>query len=262
MPELTSLNRLPPRATLASRRRRACAQPRRRLGVPPRRRGPRTPRARARRARGWTTVDVPGLWTMQGFERPHYTNVVMPFPERPPDVPEENPTGIYRRAFRIPRGWRRRPHRARLRRRRGRALRAPERRAGRASRRTRARPPSSTSPTSSGTTRPNELVAVVVRWSDASFVEDQDQWWHAGLSRHVTASRRASIADVFARAGDASGRLSVDVAPARSTARRCSTPRGRGRRRAAAAGGGSRRAFARRACGRPRSRRSTRSSSS
>src|SRR5207344_813921 len=32
---------------------------------------------------------------------------------------------------------------------------------------------------------PNELVAVVVRWSDASFVEDQDQWWHAGLPRSI-----------------------------------------------------------------------------
>src|SRR5204863_1053173 len=61
------------------------------------------------RERGWLEVDVPGLWTMQGFGRPHYTNVVMPFDDQPPDVPEENETGIYRRAFRIPRGWRSRP---------------------------------------------------------------------------------------------------------------------------------------------------------
>ncbi len=43
---------------------------------------------------------------MQGYDRPHYTNVQMPFPERPPHVPEDNPTGIYRRRFRVPRGWR------------------------------------------------------------------------------------------------------------------------------------------------------------
>ena len=35
--------------------------------------------------------------------------------------------------------------------------------------------------------RPNELVAVVVRWSDASFVQDHDQWWQAGISRSVDA---------------------------------------------------------------------------
>ena len=29
------------------------------------------------------------------------------------------------------------------------------------------------------------LAAEVVRWSDASFVEDQDQWWHAGIHREV-----------------------------------------------------------------------------
>ena len=48
---------------------------------------------------------------------------------------------------------------------------------------------------------PNELVAVVVRWSDASFIEDQDQWWHAGLSRpvYLYATGATHIADVFAR---------------------------------------------------------------
>ena len=52
---------------------------------------------------------MPGLWTMQGFGQPQYTNVVMPFPDLPPHVPEENETGIYRRSFTIPRGWRSRP---------------------------------------------------------------------------------------------------------------------------------------------------------
>src|SRR5439155_27329959 len=54
----------------------------------------------------------------------------------------------------------------------------------------------------------NELVAVVVRWSDASFVEDQDHWWHAGLPRDVLLSSPGSIADAFARA-DAGGLLTV-----------------------------------------------------
>jgi beta-galactosidase len=45
----------------------------------------------------------------------------------------------------------------------------------------------------------NELVAVVVRWSDASFIEDQDQWWHAGISREVYL-RSDRIEDVFVTA--------------------------------------------------------------
>ena len=46
---------------------------------------------------GWRHIDVPGVWTRQGTgDLPHYTNVVMPWPGRPPNVPERNPTGLYR----------------------------------------------------------------------------------------------------------------------------------------------------------------------
>ncbi len=56
------------------------------------------------------------------------------------------------------------------------------------------------------------LHAVIVRWSDASFVEDQDQWWQAGLPRSVFLCS-PSVADVDARAtlddDLRNGRLSV-----------------------------------------------------
>ena len=55
---------------------------------------------------GWNEVDVPGCWTMQGFDdRPQYTNVQMPFPGLPPDVPAHNPTGLYEREFELPERW-------------------------------------------------------------------------------------------------------------------------------------------------------------
>src|SRR4029079_2159885 len=57
------------------------------------------------RDRGWAEVDVPGLWTMQGFDRPIYTNVQMPFRGVPPQVPDHNPTGLSRRRFTIPKRW-------------------------------------------------------------------------------------------------------------------------------------------------------------
>ncbi len=51
----------------------------------------------ARKPRRWERIEVPGNWQMQGFaDKPHYTNVRMPFPQEPPRVPEENPTGVFR----------------------------------------------------------------------------------------------------------------------------------------------------------------------
>ena len=49
-----------------------------------------TPSARGR----WRSVAVPGNWTMQVPEDlPQYTNIQMPFPGPPPNLPDRNPTG-------------------------------------------------------------------------------------------------------------------------------------------------------------------------
>ena len=54
----------------------------------------------------WRNIDVPSNWTLQNtFDKPVYTNVKMPFPNNPPFVPEENPSGIYRTTFTIPENW-------------------------------------------------------------------------------------------------------------------------------------------------------------
>ena len=45
------------------------------------------------------TIQVPGNWQLQGFDKPIYTNVKYAYPATPPSVPEENPTGCYRRTF-------------------------------------------------------------------------------------------------------------------------------------------------------------------
>ena len=55
---------------------------------------------------GWGEAQVPGCWTMQDtWDVPHYTNVRMPFTHRPPEVPAENPTGVYERTFEVPAAW-------------------------------------------------------------------------------------------------------------------------------------------------------------
>ena len=49
----------------------------------------------------WDTMDVPGCWQMYGFGLPQYTNVCYPIPLDPPHVPDENPVGVYFRDFDI-----------------------------------------------------------------------------------------------------------------------------------------------------------------
>ncbi len=163
---------------------------------------------------GWDTLPVPANWTMHGHDRPHYTNVRMPFDNAPPTVPEENPTGIYRTAFTVPADWA------------GRRIVLHVGAAesvlhvwvnGRAVGMGKdSRLPQEFDIT--GFVAPGEtglLACAVIKWSDASFVEDQDQWWMGGIHREVFlySTGRTWIDDVFARAiPDATlkdGRLTV-----------------------------------------------------
>jgi beta-galactosidase len=162
----------------------------------------------------WPEVDVPGCWTMQGYDAPHYTNTDMPFPGPPPHVPDRNPTGTYRRRVAIPADWdgrrivlhvggaesvlyvhidgrpvafgkdSRLPHDIDL-----------------------------TDHVTAGTSA--ELALTVVRWSDATYLEDQDHWYHAGLHRSVCLDATPpvyladlhAVADLDPATGD--GRLSL-----------------------------------------------------
>jgi beta-galactosidase/beta-glucuronidase len=53
----------------------------------------------------WDAIPVPGNWQMFGYGRPVYTNVHFPFPVDPPHVPQDNPVGLYRYQFSVPRDW-------------------------------------------------------------------------------------------------------------------------------------------------------------
>ena len=142
-------------------------------------------------ASSWAAIKVPGTWTRQGggphyencFDKPHYTNVQMPFQAVPPHAPEKNPTGLYRRTFTLPPEWK-------------------DRRvvlhvgsaesvslvyvngvfvgAGKDT-----RLPSEYDITDFLKHGENLLCIKVVRYSDASYVEDQDQWWYGGIHRTV-----------------------------------------------------------------------------
>ncbi len=148
----------------------------------------------------WDVIQVPGNLETQGYGKPHYANIQMPWPHEPPYVPASNPTGVYRRVFTVPDRW--------------------------TDQRVVVHFGGATSvlavylngvavglskdsclPAEFDITpvvrlgEENELVALVIKWSDASFIEDQDQWWLSGLHREVFlyATPKTFIADVHAR---------------------------------------------------------------
>ncbi|AHC16111.1 Beta-galactosidase [Salinispira pacifica] len=158
----------------------------------------------------WHNIRVPGNWTLQGWDSPHYTNVRMPFDDLPPNPPAETPCGLYRRTFDFPgrqgtdtcgETGPHREHGSHL----GMGFRhilhiggvesmgilwldgqflgaikdsrlesefdissALEKGADRGK-----------------TGSVHELLILVLRYSDSSFIEDQDQWWMAGIHRDV-----------------------------------------------------------------------------
>ncbi|HXQ14071.1 MAG TPA: glycoside hydrolase family 2 TIM barrel-domain containing protein [Caulobacteraceae bacterium] len=149
----------------------------------------------------WPILPVPSNWTMHGFDRPQYTNVQMPFDLAPPHVPDDNPTGLYRTVFALPRDWAGRRIVLHV----GGAesvlyvwLNGAPVGMGKDSRLPQE---FDLTPFLAGP-GPNTLALAVSKWSDASFVEDQDQWWMGGVFRDVFlyATAPTYIADVFAEA--------------------------------------------------------------
>jgi beta-galactosidase len=141
---------------------------------------------------GWTSVVVPGNWTLQGVDDlPQYTNVRMPFPGPPPRLPDRNPTGVYRRTMQIPARWLDRQVVLHV----GGAesVHALYVNGGFVGYGTDSRLASEYDVTSHVHAGANEVAIVVMRWSAHSYVEDQDQWWMAGLHRTVFVEARGAV---------------------------------------------------------------------
>lgn len=126
------------------------------------------------------SIEVPSNWQLQGYDKPIYTNVKYPFPVDPPRVPADNPTGCYSKAFHVPDEWL-------------------------TSGRTRiilngvnsafylvcngrfvgysqdSRLPAEFDLTDFLQCGDNRIAVMVLRWSDGSYLEDQDMWWLSGI---------------------------------------------------------------------------------
>ena len=53
----------------------------------------------------WDTLPVPSNWQMHGYGKPQYCNVQCLYPVDPPFVPNDNPVGLYRFEFTLPKAW-------------------------------------------------------------------------------------------------------------------------------------------------------------
>ncbi|MDR2160055.1 MAG: DUF4981 domain-containing protein [Treponema sp.] len=139
----------------------------------------------------WAAIRVPGTWSRQGggehyegcFDKPHYTNVQMPFQAVPPRAPRDNPTGLYRRTFDLPGNWKGRRVVLHIGSAESVCLVYVNGAFAGAGKDTRLPQEYDISPfVHEGE---NVIGLKVVRYSDASYVEDQDQWWFGGIHRSV-----------------------------------------------------------------------------
>ncbi|MBD1577244.1 beta-galactosidase [Vibrio sp. S11_S32] len=139
----------------------------------------------------WSSMPVPSNWQMQGVDKPIYTNIKYPFPDTPPFVPNDNPTGCYRRSFvwhsyavdesiRIVFDgvnsafhlwcngqWVGYSQDSRL--------------------------PAEFDLSDVIQDGNNHIVVMVMRWSDGSYLEDQDMWWLSGIYRDVYIYQKPKI---------------------------------------------------------------------
>lgn len=138
---------------------------------------------------GWGTIEVPSNWHMQGYGLPIYTNVRYPFPIENFAVPEQwNEVGHYRRSFSLPEDWAWEP---------GSDDKIFLHFAGVNSAFTvwvngekvgysqGSRTPAEFDVSPFLQAGENLIAVQVIRWSDGSYLEDQDFWRLAGIFRDV-----------------------------------------------------------------------------
>ena len=167
--------------------------------------------------RDWDDIPVPSNWETKGYDVPIYVNTGFGFRKDPPNIPDDyNPVGSYKRTFRLPAGWKNNKevfiHFGAV----ASAfyLWINEEFVGYSQ--------DSKTPAEFNITKylkrgKNSVAVEVYRWSDGSYLEDQDFWRLSGIQRSVFLHARPKtyIRDFFAL-GDlvnnySEGLLKLDV---------------------------------------------------
>lgn len=164
----------------------------------------------------WKEIGVPSNWELVGYGIPIYTNITYPFVKNPPFIDHaDNPVGSYRRTFELPENWDGR--RVYLHFEGGTSAMYVWINGEKVGYSQNTKSPTEFDITKYVKVGKNQVAVEVYRWSDGSYLEDQDFWRLSGIDRSVylysTANTR--IADFFARPDlDTSyknGSLSVDI---------------------------------------------------
>ncbi len=149
----------------------------------------------------WSTIPVPSNWQMHGYDYPIYTNIRYPFPLNPPYVPDDfNPTGAYVTEFDVPEHWQGNNVFIHL----GAVKSAfyiwvNGKKVGYSEG---SKTPAEFNLTPYLINGTNRLALKVLRYSDGSYLEDQDFWRVSGIERDVYlyTTPDVQIRDFFAKA--------------------------------------------------------------
>lgn len=149
--------------------------------------------------RDWKDIEVPSNWQMKGYDIPLYVNIGYPFKKNPPYIHHEwNPVGSYKRSFKVPSDWKNKEVFLHF----GAVSSAfyvwvNEQLVGYSE--------DSKVPAEFNITKylkggNNSVSVEVYRWSDGSYLEDQDFWRLSGIQRTVFLHARPKtfINDFFA----------------------------------------------------------------
>ncbi|WP_146399432.1 glycoside hydrolase family 2 TIM barrel-domain containing protein [Planctomycetes bacterium CA13] len=150
-------------------------------------------------ASDWDSLAVPSSWEVKGYGTPIYTNATYPFAADPPRIDRTNPVGSYRRDFDIPATWQ--------------DMRVVLHFGGVSSAfyvwvngelagySQGSRLPAEFDVSDLVKEGPNQLAVQVFRWSDGSYLEDQDMWRLSGIHREVLllAEPKVALDDFFVR---------------------------------------------------------------
>ncbi|NBC83133.1 MAG: DUF4981 domain-containing protein [Bacteroidetes bacterium] len=164
----------------------------------------------------WDKIPVPSNWQMQGYGYPIYTNIEYPFPKNAPYIPhDQNSVGQYKTEFTIPSSWSDKEifiHFGAVRSAFYIWINGSQVGYSQGS-----KLPAEFNITDYVRKGKNQLSVEVYRYSDGSYLEDQDFWRLSGIERDVFlhARPKTMIWDYFARAtlDDAykNGLLNLDV---------------------------------------------------
>ena len=164
----------------------------------------------------WKEIPVPSNWELKGYGIPVYTNITYPFPKNPPYIDHsDNPVGSYRRDFDIPQTWDGR--RVFLHFEAGTSAMYVWINGQKVGYTENTKSPAEFDITRFVKPGKNLVAVEVYRWSDGSYLEDQDFWRISGIDRNVYlySTQNLRIVDFFARpdldGNYKNGLLAVDV---------------------------------------------------